>query len=61
MLNSGLLTTIHDKGRAGWQKHGVSVSGAADLNSMAIANTLVGNRPNAPIIEFVMVGPDLVF
>ena len=61
VLNPGLLTTIQDKGRAGWQKHGVSVSGAADLNSMAIANTLVGNKPNAPIIEFVMVGPDFLF
>ena len=36
-LNPGLFTTIQDKGRVGWQAHGVSVSGAADLNSMMIA------------------------
>ncbi|MDP4835600.1 MAG: biotin-dependent carboxyltransferase family protein [Burkholderiales bacterium] len=61
VLSPGLLTTIQDRGRAGWQNHGVSVSGAADLNSMTIANALVGNKLDAPIIEFVMVGPDLVF
>jgi len=60
-LNPGLFTTIQDKGRVGWQAHGVSVSGAADLNSMMIANLLVGNDRDAPIIEFVMLAPTLTF
>jgi antagonist of KipI len=61
ILNPGLLTTIQDKGRVGWQAHGVSVSGAADSYSMMIANALVGNDGDAPIIEFVMVAPTLFF
>ncbi|MDG1144492.1 MAG: hypothetical protein P8N92_07465, partial [Burkholderiales bacterium] len=60
-LNPGLFTTIQDKGRVGWQAHGVSVSGAADSNSMMIANLLVGNDGDAPIIEFVMLAPTLSF
>ena len=60
-MKPGVLTTIQDRGRVGWQDHGVSVSGAADLNAMLVANALVGNRPGAPIIEFVMIGPTLVF
>lgn len=61
ILNPGLLTTIQDQGRVGWQGHGVSVSGAADLNSMMVANLLVGNDGNAPVIEFVMLAPTLFF
>ena len=61
ILSPGLLTTIQDKGRAGWQHHGVSVSGAADLNSMQVANVLVGNDRDAPIIEFAMLAPTLSF
>ena len=60
-LNPGLFTTIQDKGRVGWQAHGVSVSGAADLNSMMIANLLVGNDGDAPIMECVMLAPTLSF
>lgn len=61
ILNPGLLTTIQDKGRLGWQEQGVSVSGAADLNSMMVANSLVGNDGDAPVIEFVMLAPTLFF
>ncbi|MDA0236972.1 MAG: biotin-dependent carboxyltransferase family protein [Proteobacteria bacterium] len=61
VLSPGVMTTIQDRGRTGWQDHGVSVSGAADLNSMVVANALVGNKLDAPIIEFVMVGPTLAF
>ncbi len=61
VTDPGLFSTIQDEGRDGWQSQGVSVSGSADLNSMRIANVLVGNKPKAPVIEFVMQGPTLTF
>ncbi len=40
----GLLTTIQDRGRIGYQHLGVPVSGALDAVSLHAANPLVGNR-----------------
>ena len=40
---AGLLTSIQDLGRKGFQQHGVIVSGAMDSYSLRIANLLVGN------------------
>ncbi len=49
----GLLTLIEDAGRPGHGGLGVSPSGAADAASARVANTLVGNRPGAPVLEIV--------
>ena len=45
ILSPGLLTTVQDTGRYGWQKYGVPVSGAMDGWSLAVANLLAGNAP----------------
>ena len=45
ILSPGLLTTVQDAGRYGWQKYGVPVSGAMDGWSLAVANLLAGNAP----------------
>ena len=41
----GALTTIQDLGRPGWAHIGVPRSGAADRESLKLANQLVGNGP----------------
>ncbi|QJD87543.1 5-oxoprolinase subunit PxpB [Cohnella herbarum] len=56
VLKSGLLTTIQDLGRQGWQRYGVSVGGAMDRLSMRRANLLVGNEEGAAVLELTMVG-----
>ncbi|MEZ5785509.1 MAG: biotin-dependent carboxyltransferase family protein [Xanthobacteraceae bacterium] len=56
----GLLTTIQDLGRFGYQHLGVPVSGALDTVSLRAANLLVGNPPEAAAIEAAYVGPTLV-
>lgn len=61
MRKAGLLTTIQDSGRQGWQIQGVSVAGAADTQSFQIANALVGNDINAAALEFVIIGAELEF
>ncbi|PKR83336.1 biotin-dependent carboxyltransferase family protein [Heyndrickxia camelliae] len=57
----GLLTSIQDLGRYGYQKYGIIVSGAMDSFSHRIANLLVGNEENAPTLEITLLGPVLEF
>ena len=59
--DAGLLTTVQDTGRWGYQHYGVSVSGAMDLTAHRRANRLVGNRPEAATLEVTLVGPVLRF
>jgi biotin-dependent carboxylase-like uncharacterized protein len=56
----GLVTTIQDQGRVGYQHLGVPVSGALDPDSLTAANLLAGNAPNAGALEVACVGPILV-
>lgn len=60
-LKSGLMTTVQDLGRTGYQKDGFSVSGAMDIRSAKIANMLVDNPENEAVIEFMMTGPTIKF
>src|SRR3954469_25106907 len=57
----GMVTTIQDRGRWGWQNLGVSVSGAMDLRSHRLANMLIGNDTDAATLEVTLVGPDVEF
>ena len=59
--DAGLLTTVQDTGRWGYQHFGVSVSGAMDLTAHRRANRLVGNPPAAATLEITLVGPVLRF
>ena len=44
--SAGMLTTVQDQGRYGYQRFGMPVSGAMDTFSLHLANILVGNDPN---------------
>lgn len=57
----GLLTTVQDLGRQGWQHLGVGGGGAMDEVSLRIANLLVGNAQGAPALEITLTGPRLRF
>jgi biotin-dependent carboxylase-like uncharacterized protein len=59
VIAPGLLTTIQDLGRPGYQSLGIPVSGALDPVSLRAANALVGNPPDAGAIEVAYVGPIL--
>lgn len=58
---SGLLTSIQDLGRPGFRKFGVPVSGVMDVNSARLANKLVGNPTDFPLLEITQTGPQLHF
>lgn len=61
VLDAGLLTTVQDLGRPGYQKDGVSVGGAVDRRSLRLANLLVGNHEGEAGLEMTLHGPTLLF
>ncbi len=58
---AGLLTTVQDRGRYGYQRYGMPVSGAMDIFSLELANLLVGNDPGDACLEATISGPELEF
>jgi antagonist of KipI len=61
ILKAGMLDTIQDMGRYGYQHIGINPTGAMDKYAAAIANILVGNNPNEPIIEMHFPAPTILF
>jgi antagonist of KipI len=61
ILNPGLLTTIQDLGRFGYQQQGVIVSGAMDTFALRAANVLVGNNQGEAALEITLMGPSIRF
>ena len=61
VITPGMLTTIQDLGRWGWQGRGVPVAGPMDPRSHRLANTLAGNETDAAAIEMTIVGPAVEF
>lgn len=51
IIKAGLLDTIQDKGRYGYQHLGINPGGAMDRYSAQLANALLGKDLNAPVIE----------
>ena len=56
ILSPGLLSTIQDLGRFGYQASGFAPTGAADTLSMKRANALVGNEPGEAVLEMMLLG-----
>ena len=59
IVRPGLLTTVQDLGRAGYQNLGIAVGGALDPVSLRVANALVGNAPGAGALEVLYLGPTI--
>jgi antagonist of KipI len=59
--SAGLLTTVQDGGRWGYQSRGVPVAGPMDRVSLRLANGILGNTPNAAALEVTLAGPRLEF
>lgn len=56
----GLLTTVQDLGRYGYQDIGLPSSGAMDNYALRVANILVGNDENKACLEITFKGPTLL-
>jgi len=61
VIKPGLLTTIQDLGRFGFQKYGVIAGGAMDSFALRTANMAVGNPEGTAALEITLTGPVLAF
>lgn len=61
ILDPGLLTTVQDRGRYGYQRYGVPVSGAMDQFALRMANLMAGNDQDAAALEVTVRGPQIEF
>jgi antagonist of KipI len=61
ILRPGLLTTVQDLGRHGYQQDGILVSGAMDAPALRVANLLVGNPETTAGLEITLLGPRIRF
>ncbi|WP_086750412.1 biotin-dependent carboxyltransferase family protein [Streptomyces europaeiscabiei] len=56
VVRAGALTTVQDRGRPGHAHLGVPRSGALDAPAAALVNRLVGNSPDAAVLETTLNG-----
>jgi len=56
VLDPGPLTTVQDRGRPGWAHVGVPRAGSLDAPAADLANRLVGNAPDAAVLETTLGG-----
>jgi biotin-dependent carboxylase-like uncharacterized protein len=61
VVTTGARTLIEDAGRVGHEHLGVPTSGAADINSLRLANRLAGNPDTSAALEVALLGPTLTF
>ncbi len=59
VVRPGLLTTVQDLGRIGYQKYGVPTSGAMDQTALRAANLLLDNEEGFAGVEATAEGPTL--
>ena len=57
IIRAGINTTFQDEGRNNLYHIGIPFSGAMDKRNYFLANSLVGNKINKPVIEFAYQGP----
>jgi antagonist of KipI len=61
VIKKGILDTIQDEGRYGYQHLGIHPSGVMDPVAMRICNALTGNASQEPVLEIHFPAPVLLF
>lgn len=61
VIKKGILDTIQDEGRYGYQHLGIHPSGVMDPAAMRICNALTGNDALEQVLEIHFPGPVLLF
>ncbi|HET7388062.1 MAG TPA: biotin-dependent carboxyltransferase family protein [Nocardioidaceae bacterium] len=56
VVRAGPMSTVQDRGRPRWAHLGVPRAGALDAPAAALANRLVGNPPDAAVLEVTFGG-----
>ena len=61
IIRAGVNTTFQDQGRQNLYHIGIPFSGAMDNRNYLLANKLVGNKTESPVLEFAYQGPLLKY
>ena len=61
IIRPGILDTIQDTGRYGYQHLGIHPGGSMDRFSARLANALLGKLPDGPVIEIHFPAPKIRF
>lgn len=61
ILSDSIQTSVQDLGRKGYRSFGVPISGAMDKYSAILANKLLNNAEDLPVLEITMSGPKIMF
>lgn len=59
VIKASPLATIQDFGRFGYRRYGIPQSGAMDKDYMKVANRVLGNPDEYPVVEFAIGGMKL--
>lgn len=60
-LKGGILTTIQDLGRRGFQRFGINPNGAMDTTAVRLVNILLGNPQSEAVLEMHFPAPAIRF
>lgn len=61
IIKPGLLTSIQDEGRPGLAYYAITASGPLDAGAARLANLLVGNSDQEPVLECNFIAPQIHF
>jgi antagonist of KipI len=61
ILKPGMMSSLQDLGRWGFQQFGVPIGGAMDNVSATLANMICGNDENEAVIEMTLHGASFMF
>lgn len=61
ITRAGLLDTVQDGGRYGFQHLGINPGGAMDRFAAALANALLGKAADAPVLELHFPAAEILF
>jgi antagonist of KipI len=61
ILKPGIMSSVQDLGRWGYQQYGVPIGGAMDKFSAALTNIICGNDENEGVIEMTLHGASILF
>ncbi len=61
IIKAGSLCSIQDLGRKGWAFYAIPQSGAMDSKSASLANEILGNPENNPVIECTGIAATIEF
>jgi len=61
IFKPGIMSSVQDLGRWGYQQYGVPISGTMDKISASLANIICGNDENEAVIEMTLHGSSMAF